>query len=90
MNLTPQGIDKASAVRTLSKIYGCSLSEVMFVGDGLNDLSAMRIVGTPVAMGNADPAVRAAAKYQVDHVDAGGLADALALAVAPGQYRLQA
>ena len=81
VNLTPPGIDKASAIRALCEIYGCSLAEVMFVGDGLNDLSAMRIVGTPVAMGNADPTVRAVAKYQVDDVDSGGLADALALAI---------
>ncbi|HET7542361.1 MAG TPA: HAD-IIB family hydrolase [Polyangiaceae bacterium] len=81
VNLTPPGIDKASGIRQLCEIYGCSLSEVMFVGDGQNDLSAMRIVGTPVAMGNADPGLRALAKYQVDHVDSGGLADALALAL---------
>lgn len=81
VNLTPPGIDKASAVRALSEIYGCSLQEVMFVGDGLNDLAAMSIVGTPVAMGNADPRVRALATYHVDDVDAGGVADALSLAI---------
>jgi len=82
VNLTPRGIDKASAIRALSEIYGCSLSEVMFVGDGLNDLAAMRIVGYPVAMGNADPAVRKLTEHHVDHVDAGGLADALDHAIA--------
>jgi len=81
VNLTPPGVDKASAIRALSETYGCALSEVMFVGDGLNDLSAMRVVGLPVAMGNADPVLRAAAKYHVSHVDAGGLADALSLAL---------
>jgi len=81
VNLTPPGIDKASGIRALCEIYGCSLQDVMFVGDGLNDLSAMRIVGAPVAMGNADPEVRALAKYQVDDVDSGGLADALGLAL---------
>ncbi|HEX6277102.1 MAG TPA: HAD hydrolase family protein [Polyangiaceae bacterium] len=81
VNLTAPGIDKASAVRALSEIYGCSLDDVMFVGDGMNDVAAMQIVGTPVAMGNAAPAVRAFAKYQVGDVDAGGLADALELAI---------
>jgi Cof subfamily protein (haloacid dehalogenase superfamily) len=83
VNLTPPGIDKASAVRALSEIYGCSLNDVMFVGDGMNDAAAMRIVGFPVAMGNADPALRALARYQVDDVDAGGLADAITLALEP-------
>jgi Cof subfamily protein (haloacid dehalogenase superfamily) len=88
VNLTPPGIDKASAVRALSEICECSLADVMYVGDGINDLAAMRIVGAPVAMGNADPAVRALAKYQVDDVDAGGLADALTLALDhPGSTR---
>ncbi|HTQ06101.1 MAG TPA: HAD hydrolase family protein [Polyangiaceae bacterium] len=81
VNLTPPGIDKGSAIRKLCEIHGCSLSDVMFVGDGLNDLSAMSIVGSPVAMGNAGPAVQALARYQVDDVDSGGLADALALAI---------
>lgn len=81
VNLTPPGVDKASAVRALSRIYGCSLADVMFVGDGLNDLSAMQIVGSPVAMGNADPALRKLARHQVGDVDVGGLADALAHAI---------
>jgi hypothetical protein len=78
VNLTAPGVDKASAVRTLARIHGCALSEVMFVGDGLNDVEAMRIVGWPVAMANADPAVRAVARRHVGHVDEGGLAEALA------------
>lgn len=81
VNLTPPGIDKASAVRALGEIYGCALSDVMFVGDGLNDVAAMQIVGYPVAMANADPALLALAKYRVGDVDGGGLADALALAI---------
>lgn len=85
VNLTPPGIDKASGVRALAEIYGCSLSDVMFVGDGLNDLAAMQIVGTPVAMGNAEPSVRAVARYRVDDVDAGGLADALEHAIELGR-----
>ncbi len=82
VNLTPPGVDKASAVRTLGEIYGCSLSDVMFVGDGLNDLAAMSIVGFPVAMGGADPAVRKIAKYHVGDAEAGGLADAFEHAIA--------
>ncbi|RYE81513.1 MAG: HAD family phosphatase [Myxococcales bacterium] len=82
VNLTPTGVDKASAVRTLAGVLGCSLAEVMFVGDGLNDLEAMRVVGVPVAMANADAAVRALTGHHVGDVDEGGLADALAHAVA--------
>jgi hydroxymethylpyrimidine pyrophosphatase-like HAD family hydrolase len=43
----------------------------------LNDLAAMSIVGTPVAMGGAAPAVRKVARHQVGDAEAGGLADAI-------------
>lgn len=37
-------------------------------------------MGFPVAMGNAEPGAREAARYTAGHVDEGGLAEALALA----------
>ena len=82
VGLTRAGVTKGTALRTLADSYGILLDEVMYVGDSGNDLSALRIVGHPVAMGNADPAVRHAATHTVGHVDAGGLAEALELATA--------
>ena len=81
INMTAAGTGKASAVKTVADAYGIPLSEVMMVGDGLNDLAALRSVGFPVAMGNAEREVLAAAKVRVGHVDAAGLAEALELAV---------
>ncbi|HKG92029.1 MAG TPA: HAD hydrolase family protein [Gemmatimonadaceae bacterium] len=81
VNLTPAGVDKATAVRAVSAEYGVPLAQVMFVGDGWNDAVAMRMVGCPVAMANADPAALAAALRTVGHVDDGGLAEALEMAV---------
>jgi hydroxymethylpyrimidine pyrophosphatase-like HAD family hydrolase len=52
----------------------------MFVGDGGNDLAAMRVVGTAVAMANAEPEILAMADHVVDHVDAGGAVQALRMA----------
>ena len=82
VNLTPAGVDKGSAVRTVAAAYGVPLARVMFVGDGANDAAAMRIVGHPVAMANAEPEVRALARHAVPHVDEEGLIDALELATA--------
>ena len=82
VNLTRAGIDKGTAVRLVAAEYGVALEEVMYVGDGLNDAPALRIVGHPVAMGNAEPEARAAARHVVGHVDEGGLAEALELALA--------
>ncbi|HEX8273067.1 MAG TPA: Cof-type HAD-IIB family hydrolase [Longimicrobiaceae bacterium] len=81
VNITPAGVDKASAVRVLAAAYGVPLEGVMMVGDGLNDVGVMRAVGHPVAMGNAEPEVHAVARHAVGHVDQGGLVEALELAM---------
>lgn len=82
VNLTAEGVTKATAVRALAAEYGVPLDEVMFVGDGWNDAPAMRIVGCAVAMGNAEPEARAAAHCSVAHVDDRGLVEAIELALA--------
>jgi HAD superfamily hydrolase (TIGR01484 family) len=81
VGLTHEGVTKGSAMRSIAQSYGVALQDVMYVGDAGNDLSALRIVGHPIAMGNADPAVIAAAKHTVDHVNRGGLAQALEMAL---------
>lgn len=80
VNMTPAGVTKATAVRAIALSYGIALEQVMFVGDGDNDVPALRIVGYPVAMANAERAALSAATTVVGHVDDGGLADALTLA----------
>jgi hydroxymethylpyrimidine pyrophosphatase-like HAD family hydrolase len=81
INITPEGVDKALAIRTVAAEYGFPLDRVMMVGDGANDVTAMRVVGLAVAMGNAEPVAKAAAQHEVSDVDRGGLAEALALAL---------
>lgn len=81
INVTPAGVNKAVSVKTVAAAYGVSLDRVMFVGDGRNDIGAMETVGLSVAMGNAEPEVRAIARYQVADVDEGGLVEALELAL---------
>jgi Cof subfamily protein (haloacid dehalogenase superfamily) len=81
VGLTREGVTKGTAMRSIAEEYGVSLADVMYVGDSGNDLSALQIVGHPIAMGNADPAVIKAAKHTVDHVDRGGLARALEMAM---------
>lgn len=81
ISVTRAGVGKGSAVTRVAAAYGLPLERVMMVGDGHNDVTAMRVVGHPVAMGNADAEARAAGHYHVAHVDAGGLAEAVALAL---------
>jgi Cof subfamily protein (haloacid dehalogenase superfamily) len=82
IGITRTGISKGSALRTIVADYGMSLGEVMYIGDAGNDLSALQIVGYPVAMANADPAVLRIARHITGHVDHAGVADALELAIA--------
>jgi hydroxymethylpyrimidine pyrophosphatase-like HAD family hydrolase len=81
VGLTNQGVSKGSALRSVAEEYDIAMDDVMYVGDAGNDLSALAIAGHPVAMGNAAPAVLQAAKLTVGHVDDGGVAQALAIAI---------
>lgn len=81
VNLTRAGIDKGSAVRLIAAEYDVDLRDVMYVGDGFNDTPALRIVGWPIVMANAEPVARELARRVVGHVDEGGVAEALELAL---------
>lgn len=56
-----KGVDKGRALALLSMMYGIPLCDCAGVGDSDNDLAMLQAVGTPIAMGNAAPAVKAAA-----------------------------
>jgi len=82
VSVTAPNTDKCDAIRRLAtEILGCGLEQTMMVGDGQNDISAMQIVGYPVAMGNGDPALKAVCRYEVGSVEHGGAAEAIALAL---------
>ena len=55
--------DKACSVGFQAETLGIPLSAVAFVGDDVNDLAAMEIVGLPIAVADADWEVRARATY---------------------------
>jgi len=82
VGFTRAGVSKASAMRTIALEYGIDMRDVMYIGDSGNDIPALRVVGHAVAMANSDPAVIEAAGRVVAHVDEGGVADALRIAVA--------
>lgn len=82
VNVTDAGVDKAAAVRRVAAAYGVAMAEVMMVGDGLNDVTALQAVGVPVAMANAEPEAIAAARHVVADVEHDGLVEAIAMALA--------
>lgn len=82
ISVTPEGVNKCTAIQTLAEdIVGTDLAHTMMVGDGQNDLSALKMVGYPVAMENADPVLHDVARYRAGHVEAGGAAEAILLAL---------
>jgi 3-deoxy-D-manno-octulosonate 8-phosphate phosphatase (KDO 8-P phosphatase) len=70
-----QGVrDKAAAVEELAARHGLPLGEVAYMGDDLNDLPALRVVGVPLAPANAVEEVRRAARIVTDRPGGGGAA----------------
>jgi 3-deoxy-D-manno-octulosonate 8-phosphate phosphatase (KDO 8-P phosphatase) len=61
----PDGHKLAGFMRILER-HALRPEEAAFVGDDFPDVSLLRIVGLPVAVGNAVPEVRAICKHQLE------------------------
>lgn len=73
---------KGTAVEALAKHWGFSPDEVMTLGDSENDLSMLRFAGASVAMGNAKPNIKEAARYETTDNNHHGVAKAIYSAIA--------
>lgn len=67
------GVSKWAALRRYADGIGVPERAICAVGDALNDLPMIRGAGLGVAMGNADPAVKAAAAWTTGRNDEDGL-----------------
>ena len=79
ISITKEGVNKGSAILRMCGMLSLDTSEVMMVGDGLNDLDAHKVVGHSVAMGNAHSDVLNYCDYVVRDVEEDGLVEALEL-----------
>ena len=68
---------KGHALLTLCELLGVPREAAMALGDGTNDLDMIQNAGVGVAMGNADPAVLAAADEITGSNNTGGFAAAV-------------
>ena len=75
--MIPENGGKHVGIQSLAAHYGLKPEEILVFGDGKNDVEMLRYAGIGVAMGNACPEAKAAAKYITAHVDAGGVRHAL-------------
>ncbi len=55
--------DKLSVIKSLVTRHGIAPEDVAYVGDDLNDLSAMKFVGLPCAVADAADPIKDAAQY---------------------------
>ncbi len=77
ITVMPSGVSKGGGLRRLAQLLGIDLSEVMAVGDNLNDLEMLDVAGLGVAMGNASPETKARADHVTASVDDEGVARAI-------------
>ena len=81
-----QGIgDKGEALRTWAEGRGIPLSRIAYVGNDVNDLSCLDLVGWPVAVPDAHPLVLAAARLVLDRPGGAGAVRDLADRVLAGR-----
>ena len=54
--------DKVAALTSIAARLGVGANDVAYVGNDVNDLACLRWVGLPIAVADAEPEVRAAAR----------------------------
>ena len=77
LEVTPPGIEKASALAELLKILNIRREALMACGDGLNDIPMLEYAGFAVAMSNAYEETRRVADYIAPSNEMDGVADAI-------------
>jgi Cof subfamily protein (haloacid dehalogenase superfamily) len=77
LEMVNPAVNKGQALEFLAARLGLERSEVMAVGDSINDLDMLEYAGWGVAMGNAGDTVKAAANAVTCANDADGVAEAI-------------
>lgn len=67
-------VNKWFGITQVARDRGFRSSEIVAIGDDVNDVEMIRSAGVGVAVGNAIPAVREAARYHTGTNDEGGVA----------------
>jgi HAD superfamily hydrolase (TIGR01484 family) len=70
----PKGVNKASGIQEVCSLLGIRMSEVVAIGDSLNDAAMIRSAGLGVAMGNAQDEVKGLADLITTTNDEDGVA----------------
>jgi Cof subfamily protein (haloacid dehalogenase superfamily) len=82
IEVAPYGVSKQAGAQVLADLLGLTPDQVAMVGDGQNDLEAVRWAGLGCAMGNADPVLKAEADWILPSVTEDGAATLFELILA--------
>jgi len=77
INVLAPEVSKGRALLALASHLGISLTEIMAIGDGANDIPLLSSAGLAIAMGNAPDELKAIADFVTLDVDHNGLAEAI-------------
>ncbi|GGF60653.1 5-amino-6-(5-phospho-D-ribitylamino)uracil phosphatase YcsE [Paenibacillus albidus] len=77
LEINPQGVNKAAGIKEVCQLLGINMSEVVAVGDSLNDLAVIQQAGLGVAMGNAQDTVKQEADQIVASNNEDGIAEVI-------------
>ncbi|WP_342429571.1 Cof-type HAD-IIB family hydrolase [Neobacillus sp. FSL H8-0543] len=73
VDIDPAGGSKAKGIEIVLRHLGYSMDQVYAFGDGLNDIEMLSFTPNSVAMGNAEPLTKKAAKYITKSVNEDGI-----------------
>jgi len=77
LDLGIKGVTKATGLQRLCQRLGIDRSEVLAIGDAMNDVEMLEWAGYAVAMGSARPAIQALADFVTGPVPGQGVIDVL-------------
>lgn len=77
LEINPLGINKAAGINEVCQLLNIDMSEVVAVGDSLNDLAVIQAVGLGVAMGNAQEPVKESADLVVGSNNDDGIVEVI-------------
>lgn len=77
VDIIARGGGKVTGMTQILKFHNIPKEDCIAFGDGENDIEMLKFAGIGVAMGNAEPEVKACADYVTGNVDEGGIWNAL-------------
>ena len=69
LDMMPKGVNKGLGMKKIMEFLHVSPDECMALGDNYNDIEMLELVGHPIAMENAVPAVKTVCERETDMVE---------------------